>query len=578
MTLSSTLVRTAAFAAALAATGAVLTAQCGINPNYGTNLGLTDDSVSPAQALGFTFSFAGANYDSVIVSSNGFLYLWDSAGAIPLPTANLCCNGAVATMLASASPMVAGLWQDLNPSAGGSVNFNATAGQAIITWDLVPEFGSTGSANTFQITLNASGNIGFMFAGNCLNAAHTALTGMSPGAGAADPGGSNLSAASTATASATVYELFNANAFDLAGSGRDALATSASSWLIVPPTGCARVDLFGRGCPESADFYELFAGSAFDLSGGSLLFSAAGNGSYSVTTCTTNCFDANFTTNLGLTDDSLAVGQALGFTFPFAGGSTTAIDVCSNGFVWLVSGASTSADFSPSTAEFMSNPARLAPLWMDLNPTAGGTVHFDALPGKALVTWNGVFAYGTTNPNTMQLQLFPNGDFILAWPSALNNATTTAGAAICGLAQGAGSSDPGSRDLSAVPFGTGVLGSIPLALAAQTGSRPVIGQNFTMEASNVRPGSVSAALNLGFTVPNLNLGIVGLPACTLLSSVDLAFGLVAVSPVTSVTFGIPNDPTIVGVPLNAQAVMVDLSLGGAIPAYLSNGLRMTFGL
>src|SRR5690606_13426696 len=93
--------RSSAVLAALAATGSFLSAQCGINPNYGTNLGLGDDAVSPPQYLGFTFPFGGAFYDSVCVSSNGFLYLHDSTGTQPAPTASRCCNGDVSSLLSS---------------------------------------------------------------------------------------------------------------------------------------------------------------------------------------------------------------------------------------------------------------------------------------------------------------------------------------------------------------------------------------------------------------------------------------------------------------------------------------------
>lgn len=572
---SHVLGRAVVLAAAFAASSSMLAAQCAIDPAFGTNLGLTDDSVSPAQPLGFTFAFNGVNYDSVVVSSNGFLYLWDSLGSVPLPTGSLCCNGSSATLLASASPMICGLWQDLNPTNGGSVNFNALPGKALITWDNVPEYPNNGT-NSFQITLHANGVIDMFFDGNAACRTHTALTGWSEGAGATDPGASDLSALPLFPTTQTVYELFQSNTFDLAGGGFQA-SPSGTGWVITPGVGCARVDRYGAGCPKPCEpFYELFTGSTFDMSGGSLLFTNTGNG-YLVTPCAANCFDTNFSGALALIDDSLAVGQALGFSFPFCGGSTSAIDVCSNGYIWLVSGSSTTADFSPSAAELLTNnPARLAACWMDLNPAAGGVVYFDALPGKAMVTWNQVYAYGTTSPNTMQLQLFPNGDFILAWPTLVNNATTTAGDAIVGIGWGNNQPDPGSRDLSATAYVVGAGGS-PLTLGAQAGSRPILGTTLTLEVTNVRPGTIAAALNLGFQNPNLNLGFLGLPDCTLLSSVDLSLGFVAASPVSTVSFGIPNLPSIIGGLMNTQAAAVDPSLGGALPAQLSNGAQLTFG-
>lgn len=567
--------RAALVAAALTVSTSLLSAQCGIDPNMGPALGLGDDQCSPAQPLGFSFPFAGVNYDSVVVSSNGFVYLWDSVGAIPLPTNSLCCTGNTGGLLNSASPMVCGVWMDLYPPGGGSVNYNALPGRVLITWNTVPEYGS-GGTNTFQIALYPTGVIEMAFGADILTRSHTALTGWSPGAGAADPGGSDFSALPLFPASATVYELFGPGTFDLQNLGFQATPTGPAGWLVAPSVGCARARTYGRGCRNGCDLYEEFPSRAFDLSGGSLYFTSTGAGSYFVTNCAVNCFDQNFVGALALTDDSLAVGMQLGFTFPYCGGTTNAVDVCSNGYLWLQSGSSGLADFTATVPEFLAQPARLAPFWHDLNPSSGGTVYFDALPGKAMVTWNQVPTFGTGTPVTIQLQLFSNGDIVIAWPSAINDASTGAAVAIVGITAGNGATDPGATDISAVPFSTGAFGAIPARLAPQAGSRPVIGQNFLMDVSNVTAGTITGAMNMGFANPNLNLGVVGLPDCTLLSSIDLSIGLVPVSPVTTFTFGIPNIPALVGGILNSQAVMIDPALSG-IPAYLSNGVEMTFG-
>jgi hypothetical protein len=571
MVLSS--VRLAAVAAALAASSA-LSGQCGIDQNFGTVLPLTDDSVSLQQVLGFAFPFAGANYDAIYVSSNGFVYLFDTTGTVPPPAGSQCCNGNVAGLLASASPMVAGMWFDLNPSAGGSVYFNALPGRALISWVNVPEFGNAGSQNTFQIVLRSSGVIEFIYDTNINSITHTALVGWSPGNGATDPGASNLSARPILASSATVYELFGPNSFDMASTSLQGNPTGPSSWIVDTPIGCAATSVYGRGCPRACDFYEVFPNSTFDLSGGSLLLTATGSGSYNVTTCATNCFDMGFTNNLMLGDDQLASAMPLGFTFPYCGGSTTAIDVCSNGFVWLQTGGPNS-DWTPSLNELLAQPARLCPLWMDLNPAAAGGVYFDALPGKALITWNQVPAFGATgSSNTIQMQLFPNGNIILAWPAANNNASTGGGAAITAFTQGNGIGDPGQTDVSAVPYTTG--SGIPLRFTAQASSRPVIGTTVVLEATQVRAGTAAAALILGASNPNIDLTLFGLPGCTLLSTLDVNLSVPVSLPITTVSLAIPNLNSLVGRSLNTQMLMIDISLT-PIPAYLSNGLLLTLG-
>jgi len=551
-------------------------AQCTLDPNVGTNLGLTDDSVSPAQPLGFTFPFAGALYDTVYVSSNGFVYLYDSTGSVPPPTSSLCCNGNVTTMLAAANPMVCAQWMDLNPSTGGSVHFNAVSPtKALITWMAVPEYAQTNLV-TVQLTLKSTGEIDIYGDVANTNATHTALVGWSPGSGALDPGASNLSSLPFPTSSATVYELFLANTYDLAGIPLAGVPTGATSWVVAAPSGCASTGASGLGCPKPCDTFEVFPSSAFDMSTSALLFTRQADGSYLVSQCTSACFDTSFTNNLALRDDTLAVAQSLGFTFPYCGGSTTAIDVCSNGFVWLVSGSSTSADFSPTREEFLQNPARIAATWMDLNPSVAGGVYFDALPGKAIVTWDQVPAFGAGGTsNTLQLQLFPSGNFILAWPSVLNNATTGNGIAITGFTQGAA---PAANEIdftASIPFQTG--NGTPLALANQAGSRPIIGTNFTLEASHVRTGTVAGSLTIGATNPNLDLTFLGLIGCRLLASLDVSLPIAVSSPITTVTLPIPNVNALVGRSLNTQAVMVDPGLGRAIPVYLSNGAVLTFG-
>jgi hypothetical protein len=553
-------------------------AQCAVDQNVGTSLGLGDDAVSPPQPLGFQFPFAGANYDSVCVSSNGFLYLFDTTGALPAPTASLCCNGVVSTLLGSTSPMICGAWQDLNPSIGGTVNFNATTNRALITWLGVPEYGNASSALTFQIVLHSSGAIDMVFDAGIVNATHTVLTGWSPGNGALDPGAIDFSSLPIPSTSPTVYELFVATTCDLSSvRGFSATPLGANGWVVTPGTGCGTYATYGVGCPKPVDFYESFAPSTFDLSGGAIRFTANGTGGYLAIPCVGVCFDTNFSGNLNLGDDSLATGLALGFTFPFAGGTTTTIDVCSNGFIWLQSGSSTATDYSPTVAEFLGQSPRIAPLWTDLNPNIGGGVFFDALPGRALVTWNQVPAFGVpTSSNTFQLQLFPNGDFILAWTAAMNNATSAGGAAgITGFTLGNDAVNQGSIDLStAVPFATG--NGRPLRLDALAGTLPALGTTFTLEVRDMRTGTIAGALNLGTSNPDLDLSALGMPGCRQLSSILVSLPLVVSAARPTLPLAVPNDPTLTGLTLTTQAVMVDPSLGG-LPIYLSNGLRMVVG-
>lgn len=239
--------RATLLAAALASCAQSLSAQCGIDTNYGTNLQLADDQVSAQLPLGFAFPFAGATYDAVYVSSNGFLYLFDTNGSVSPPTDARCCTGNPFALVNSPSPMVCAFWTDLNPPAGGGVFFNTAPGKAFASFVSVPEFVSQGTTNTFQIVLYATGQIDLLHDSNCSNNSPV-LAGWSPGAGATNPGSRDFTAVPFTTTSATAYELFQASTLDLAGRATRATPASATSWGVDAPAGCAMSWAYGLGC------------------------------------------------------------------------------------------------------------------------------------------------------------------------------------------------------------------------------------------------------------------------------------------------------------------------------------------
>lgn len=167
------------------------------------------------------------------------------------------------------------------------------------------------------------------------------------------------------------------------------------------------------------------------------------------------CFEHQYGTLLTMADDSVS-HQALPFTFPFNGNSITDIMVCSNGFVWL-DGTTTSADWTPSEAEFLNLAPRIAPLWVDINPalaTPGGGVWVNSIPptptsaGRMVITWDRCPYYGTTNSLTMQLQLEDTGAVTIFYDASSAAHTS---AAIAGVTTGNGA-PANNVDLSTVPI------------------------------------------------------------------------------------------------------------------------------
>lgn len=184
-------------------------------PDFGTQLGLTDDSTTSRTfaSLDFTFPFVGIDYtgaDNLWVSSNGFISLGADSGPD-------CCAGDVAILLAE-GPRIALFWADHAPdgSAGNDVYINAfnddgdpEIDRVVITWnDRLIDNGQTIVA---QIQLFEDGTVIFGFDGYDLTGFDdTTLIGLSPGSGASDPGSTDLSASmpfNTGT-EPTVYELY----------------------------------------------------------------------------------------------------------------------------------------------------------------------------------------------------------------------------------------------------------------------------------------------------------------------------------------------------------------------------------
>ncbi|MCG8433446.1 MAG: pre-peptidase C-terminal domain-containing protein [Gammaproteobacteria bacterium] len=171
----------------------------------GVLLSLGDDS-SVEVDLGFTFPFQGQNWTSVFVNSNGNLTF--GAGDTDF-------SESVAEFLAE-SPRIAALWDDLSPNQGGLVIAKVEAGSATITFQGVPQF-LAGDSNNFAVTINSSGQV-IVDYGDV--AALDGIVGVTEGGGAADPGGTDLSAAASLSVSGTTYEQFAiGNDFDLSNSG-----------------------------------------------------------------------------------------------------------------------------------------------------------------------------------------------------------------------------------------------------------------------------------------------------------------------------------------------------------------------
>jgi hypothetical protein len=329
------------------------------------------------------------------------------------------------------------------------------------------------------------------------------------------------------------------------GPGLNTLQVVVDAPVTPPNPISANVTLSGQGCPLPAAFYEDFNGTP-DLYGTSLQFTPSGGG-FSVTNCTSNCFDTNFGTNLNLVDDTLTPPLNLGFTANWPGGlSSSQIQVSSNGWIGLQAGAFTNSDFTESVGELLAQGPRLAVLWDDLNPGASGDVYFRTEPGRAIVTWDSVPQFSGGGANTFQAQFLADGTIKLFWDAANTN---NAGP-IVGFSQGNVSTDPGGIDLSAVPYSTG-SGGVPLLLDS---TLPVLGGFTTLTMSNLPAGTVNATLYAGVGQQMIDLSFLQAVGCFFSTTADFATLMNISGSNATFAFPVPNDPVLSGAVIYTQGL------------------------
>lgn len=146
----------------------------------GTALGLADDDTQRI-ALPFAFPYFNGSYSEVFVNSDGNL----TFGAGDEDTASRSLSRAV-----SGAPRIAALYADFNPAAAAAeVRAFVLSDRLVVTWDGVPQFGST-RRQTFQAELRSDGSIAFHYLSISVN---EAIVGVFAGSGSPEPDPVDLS-------------------------------------------------------------------------------------------------------------------------------------------------------------------------------------------------------------------------------------------------------------------------------------------------------------------------------------------------------------------------------------------------
>lgn len=117
------------------------------DPTGGTSVSLTDDGSATVNLGGSSVVLYGVSYSTIYINANG----------------NITFEGSDSTYTESLTehftePRVAAVFDDLNPSLGGTVSWKQMADRVAVTWDDISEY-SASNSNTFQIELFFDGQI-----------------------------------------------------------------------------------------------------------------------------------------------------------------------------------------------------------------------------------------------------------------------------------------------------------------------------------------------------------------------------------------------------------------------------------
>ncbi len=140
------------------------------DPSGGTSVSLGDDDFQSV-SLPFAFDLYGSSYGSVFIGSNGYLTFASGDDTYTETTSDHFNQ-----------PRISMLFDDLDPSAGGSISYRSEADRFVVTYSNLPEY-DTSNSNTFQVALASDGEITLAYLG--IESADS-IVGLSDGLGIPD--------------------------------------------------------------------------------------------------------------------------------------------------------------------------------------------------------------------------------------------------------------------------------------------------------------------------------------------------------------------------------------------------------
>lgn len=585
-----------------AALAAAASAQC-FNPAGGTSVAASlipittvdpahDEGRTPVTSLGFAFAMPGVGtFTDCVIESNGLIYL---ANGVNPPFLGTYVTGSLANLAGAAGtlPRIAPYWRDIwAMPTGWDITTSSVPGVSFqVNWINTTNYAATGTPKSFSAKLYSTGVVEYSYDGLLVET--STFVGISVGnnIGAAQPA-SNFAANPVGGTVPLMFETFTAANWDLSnktirftpnGLGGFDVSTPCS---VVPSSHTA----YGAGCYSTSDsVYQSFASAAAAapvLSNQAITFTPTGGNGYVITAGGTFLPVGS----VQPVPTIVANGDDTAQTVPFTVGSfpgSAGLSVCSNGFVSLAAGNSTTWNQTP--ALLLNDPQRSFRSAHDMNPTlvGSGQIKYEESASVTVITYDGVWDYGGTSvadANTIQFQFYPSGVVTIVWGSLSPIGASGIGYVV-GFSPAGASQNGGSVNLmGSLPYVHAPLSAMSLSASPNPVSTAVSGTLVTYTQSNIPEAAPSSGVYLGATIislgqnlAGLDLGFLGMPGCSLhVNSLDLLNSFVGVSSTLTTQFQIPA-----GVPAGFQlfAQSVALTQPGAGPGQNAFGATLSNGL
>jgi hypothetical protein len=281
--------------------------------------------------------------------------------------------------------------------------------------------------------------------------------------------------------------------------------------------------------------------------------------------------------NLALDDDAGVRNLAVPHATYLGSITTSSIDVASNGYIWIGTGGGSLTDFSPTVPEFVTQDARVAAFWSDLDPqgltgTDGVLYEHVAVINTTFITWNRVPHFGGTTRHTFQVQFHGTGTIVCVYSTASNPANAVLVGVTLGTTYDNGDFDWSSKILP----GHGDIGRPGHPMLFSCATPPIVGSTWNLTLANVPAGPLSAVINLGVAQQAVSLDFLGMHKCYWNTTIELSFPFVPASPTTAISTPIPGVAALVGSSAYLQAVVMAPGVN-VLGVAMSNGIRATFG-